>query len=385
MKEYPLFKVHIGNVDGALSRIRQVLESGFVNEGEQVNQLAEAMSRKLSADRLIMVNSCTSAITLALRLAGVDRGSNVVSTPMTCLATNCPIVNAGAGIIWADVDPNTGCISPDDLRKALAVPGFKVRAVVAVAWAGTPPVLDDLQLLCRSAKVSLILDAAHAMGATYRDKPIHHWADFTCYSLQAIKHITTGDGGILVTNDASSFARAKRLKWFGIDRDSAKDEKGNWRGQHWQEPVPEAGYKFNMNNLSAALGLEQVEHMDDVLAAHRSNASLYADLFAESREVQPLRAPTGSSHWVYTVRLKSSSPSHKSRVMQVLNAEGIRAGEVHVRNDTYECFDRFRTAPLPGVAVFAASQIGLPVGWWLKPDDIKHIAARVEAIAKETK
>lgn len=375
MKNYPLFKVHVPT-DEALSNVREVFESGFINEGTQVTKLTNELKRVIGSENLILVNSCTSAITLALRLADVKPGDDVVSTPMTCVASNTPIVNAGANVVWADIDPMTGMLTAETIDKAITP---KTKAVIVVAWAGTPPDLERINNLCHNRNVKVILDAAHAFGAEFKNKPIHSWADFTCYSFQAIKHFTTGDGGALVCAKTCHHDRAKALKWFGLDRDKTKDEKGNWKGQQWDTDVVEAGYKFNMNNIAAAIGLSQLSYIDGLLAAHRRNATLYDVNFIKTSQNTTICRPTEkhddsrSASWVYTVLV---DPNRRDAILKALNDEGIMAGLVHVPNDEYTAF-KSSVKDLPGVCEFSSKQLSLPCGWWLSEDDVMHIYDRL--------
>lgn len=378
MKTYPLFKVHIP-VD-AITNIQDVFESGYINEGIQVTQLTKGLSEVLGAKNLLLLNSCTSALTLALRLCGVEPDDEVISTPMTCVATNTPIVNSGAKLVWADVDPRHGMLTPDTILSKITT---KTKVVVVVAWAGTPPDLAGIMNLCEARGIMLVLDAAHAFGANYTQNPIHKFAHFTCYSFQAIKHMTTGDGGALVCRDDSQFNRAKTLKWFGLDRDHAKDEKGDWKGQQWNSDIVEAGYKFNMNNVSAAIGLAQLKHIDGILVAHRLNAMRYDEAFKNSTIVNHAPRPQGSisSFWVYTMLLSEQAHITRDELLVLLNAEGIMAGVVHIPNDDYVAFSASKT-DLPGLRCFSERQFSLPCGWWLYPEDICYIAKRVMELAQ---
>lgn len=381
MITYPLFKVHVDR-PAALAGIDEVFSSGFINEGTQVTRLTSELQRVLSASNLLLLNSCTSALTLALKLTGTTIGDNVVTTPMTCVATNTPIVSLGAKIRWADIDPTHGMVTPETIEAAINV---NTHAVIVVAWAGNPPDLAGIRDVCDRHNVYLILDAAHAFAARYRGEPVHTHAHFTCYSFQAIKHFTTGDGGALVCGDPDDYRRAKALKWFGLDRDLAKDEKGDWKGQQWDVDIVEAGFKFNMNNVSAAIGLSQLPHIDGIIAKHRSNAALYDELFAGfDHVVRNVRLDGAeSSHWVYAMRVSPDSPLDRDKLLAALNAEGIMAGVVHVPNDSYTCFSQLRTVGgLPGVREFSSTQFALPCGWWLTEDDVRHIATRVMELTK---
>jgi dTDP-4-amino-4,6-dideoxygalactose transaminase len=381
MKTYPLFKVHTPK--GVMNNIKEVFDSGFINEGIQVTQLTQQLQSILNSNKLILTNSCTSALTLALKLAGVTPHSYVITTPMTCVATNTPIINLGANITWADIDPKSGMMSVDDLDKKLSEWGHSIKAIMAVAWAGTPPDLEVLRAIANKHNLPLILDAAHAFGATYKGKQMHEWADYTCYSFQAIKHFTTGDGGALICTNDDQYIRSKSLKWFGLDRDKAKDDKGNWKGQQWDVDIKEAGFKFNMNNISAAIGLAQIKHIDTILNKHKQNAALYDKYFKDYPNVKHASRPDDceSSFWVYTMLLQDGVKLSRDELLNTLNAEGIMAGVVHVPNDYYSAFVEYKT-DLVGVRDFSSRQFSLPCGWWLKKSDITHISNRVKELTR---
>ena len=368
--KYPMFKVHIDS-DSALKQIEPVLNSGFVNEGEQVTELTNYFKDWFDHQQTIALNSCTSALTLALKLSNVGLGEEVIATSMTCVASNTPIHTFGAKVIWADIDHMTGNINPDEIEKLITP---KTKALLCVNWSGLPCDLEKIYNICELHNIKFIQDAAHSIGATYKEKQIHDFAHYTCYSLQAIKHITTGDGGLLVVNtNQDDYKRAKALKWFGIDRDATKDEKGEWKGQRWEMDVVEAGFKFHMNNITAAIGLSQIQHMDNIINKHKDNGLLYEDLFSEHKDINGLHYPVEAvpTFWVYTLIL--SEHLDRDKIIQDLNDEGINAGLVHTPNHYYTCFkDSF--VDLPETDYFHHHQISLPCGWWLNENDIRFIA-----------
>lgn len=379
--KFPLFKVHMP-VEEALAAIRNVLESGFVNEGQQVTDFQNALVDFLGGRNLVLTNSCTSALTMAYKISGVGPGTEVITPAMTCVATNTPIVNLGAKIVWADIQPDSGSIDPTDIERKIT---DKTRAIVYVNWAGTPCDLEAIQSIGQTHGIPVIQDGAHAFGATWNGLPISDFADFTCLSFQAIKHLSSGDGGALICKDEQKFGLARKLKWFGYDRDAVKDERGEWKGQRWSADIRpnEVGFKFNMNNISAAIGMAQMKHIGALLEAHRSNAATYNDAFFDCAYIKPLRVPAKaqSSYWVYTC-LFTGSEELRNELIERLNAEGIAAGLVHLPNDMYSAFEEFK-ADLPGTAAFSASQISLPCGWWVSPEDCRFIATRVLGIAAQ--
>jgi len=209
--------------------------------------------------------------------------------------------------------------------------------------------------------------------------------DYTCLSFQAIKHLSTGDGGALICKSKKSSNLASKLKWFGFDRDKVKDEKGNWKGQRWGEDIKpgEIGYKFNMNNISAAIGLSQMKYISNLLDSHRRNAKVYSDIFTEESLIKKIDVPLNakSSYWVYTF-IFNSTESNRDKLIKNLNLEGIGAGLVHLPNDIYSAFKKFKTS-LPGTRAFSATQISLPCGWWLSSKDCEFIANRVIRLANK--
>ena len=246
--------------------------------------------------------------------------------------------------------------------------------MICVNWAGLPCELDKLWNICKKHGIKLIQDAAHSFGASYDGKQVCHFADYTCYSFQAIKHITSGDGGAIVINTSlDDFNRAKKLKWFGIDRESTKDEKGEWKGQRWEVDIEEAGYKFHMNNLTAAIGISQFPFMKDLINKHIKNGKRYQNLFKHTK-IKPLSYPEKAdpSYWVYTVILPECV--NRDLVLQELNDKQINAGLVHVPNHNYSCFKE-SFVELKETDYFYKHQLSLPCGWWLNEDDITHIAS----------
>ena len=379
--KYPLFKVHIP-VKESLNNIKKVLNSGFINEGSEVKKFQNKLIKFLGVKNLILTNSCTSALTLALKISGVEPGTEVITTPMTCIATNTPIINLGAKIVWADINPENGSINPLDVEKKITK---KTRAIVFVNWAGTPCELKKISKISKKYKVPTIQDSAHSFGATWNNKCISNYMDYTCLSFQAIKHLSTGDGGALICKSKKSSNLASKLKWFGFDRDKVKDEKGNWKGQRWGEDIKlgEIGYKFNMNNISAAIGLSQMKYISNLLDSHRRNAKIYSDIFTEESLIKKIDVPLNakSSYWVYTF-IFNSTESNRDKLIKNLNLEGIGAGLVHLPNDIYSAFKKFKTS-LPGTRAFSATQISLPCGWWLSSKDCEFIANRVIKLANK--
>lgn len=358
----PLFKVFMP--DSVMEPLREVLLSGYIGEGPRVEEFERRLAPWLGNERVLALNNGTAAIQLALRLAGVGPGTEVISTAMTCTATNVPILALGADIVWADIDPWTGNLDPDSVRDRIT---DRTRAILCVHWGGYPCELGELDALAADHGLALVEDACHAFGSTYRGAPIGSHSDFACFSFQAIKEMTTVDGGALTCRSPEAWDRGRKLRWYGIDRHVKTAD------LRCEADVEEYGYKFHMNDVTATIGLEQLRYVGDTIAAHRAHAERYDEDFAGLHTVSPLRyaADRESAHWLYTLRVRD-----RAAFMEHMARNEITVSQVHARNDTHTMFQRFR-APLPGVDEFCAEQVSIPVGWWLDRLQVEYIAEQV--------
>jgi perosamine synthetase len=354
----PLFKVFMPK--SVMQPLKEVLFSGYIGEGPRVEEFERKLAPWFGSENVLTLNSGTSAIQLALRLANVGYGDEVISTPMTCVATNEPILSIGAKIIWADINPDTGNIDPEDVAKKITK---KTKAIIAVHWGGYPCELELLNKLAIVHGVKLIEDACHAFGATYHGKPIGSISDFTCFSFQAIKEITTVDGGALICKSKKDYQRGRLLRWYGIDR------KCNRKDFRCEADITEFGYKFHMNDVAATIGIEQLKYVTANLKKTRRNAARYNRAFTSLAQISPLRYENDmeSSYWLYTLRVKSLR-----LFMQWMQKAKIVVSQVHARNDFHTIFKDY-ISELPGVDEFVSSQVSIPVGWWLTPADISYI------------
>ncbi len=346
----PLHKVRME--PSVAHEIKKVLYSGFVGQGNQVERFEQALKPWIESENILTVNSCTSALTLALRLSGVKAGDEVISTPVTCTATNTPILNAGAKIAWADVNPYTGLIDAESVKKKITK---KTKAVVAVHYAGLACDLAALKDVVKDSGLKIILDAAHALGTHHRGilDPVAK-ADFACFSFQAIKPLTTIDGGLLVCKSRKDYDRAKLLRWYGIKRPV-----------NLSLDIKEAGYKFHMNDVAATIGLENLKGLALDLRRRRENAEFF------SNRIPGCVYEPESSNYLFLLLVDS-----RDSFIKHMKARGIAVGTVHERNDQYSMF-RDSRCPLPGVDAFCARQVAIPVGPWVTPKDRTRIVRAV--------
>jgi dTDP-4-amino-4,6-dideoxygalactose transaminase len=357
--EIPLFKVHLP--DTVLEPLAATLFSGYIGQGPRVEEFERALAPWFGSQNVLTVNSGTSALQLALRLANVEYGDEVVTTPMTCTATNTPIMAMGAKIVWADIDPQTGNIDPLDVERKIS---GKTRAIMAVHWGGYPCDMDQLNAIGKHYNIKIIEDAAHAFGAKYHGQPIGSHSDFVCFSFQAIKHLTTVDGGAVVCRSTDAYKRGKLLRWYGIDREAERKD------LRCEEDVKEWGYKFHMHDVAATIGLHQLESVADVLRRHRANAAYYIERFTGCGGFRLLDycSDRESAYWLFTIRVPE-----RQRFMEEMKKAGVMVSQVHSRNDLHTMFLEFKRN-LPGLNEFSAEHVSIPVGWWLTEDQRKYVA-----------
>jgi perosamine synthetase len=352
----------------------QVLHSGYITQGPKVDEFEQKFCDVFGHKNAVSINSGTSALTLALRLAGVGPGDEVITTPMTCTATNLPILSLGAKPVFADIDPISGLISTNSVSKLVTT---KTKAIMAVDWSGSPVDVETLNAIAADNNLKVIVDAAHALGTNHNAEP-----DFTCYSLQAIKHITTVDGGVLICADDKDYHRAKVLRWFGIDRELPSLD------SRIDQDIEEWGYKFHMNDVAATIGIEQLNHADYIIQAYRENAAYLHEMLDKSfYAMAPL---TEGSYWIFTVLLPNSKLRRQFK--EYMEDHDIMVSQVHKRNDEYAVFKPYKVSTysegelyyrdFPGVDNFSERMICLPVHWALTSEDRDKIVQTANAFAE---
>lgn len=367
----PLFKVFMSkDVDKTLS---EVLHSGYITQGKKVEEFERKLKNWFNYPYIITVNSATSALTMALRMMNLERGTEVISTPLTCFATTVPIMANGLKINWVDVDPKTCNIDLDDLECKISK---NTKVLVFVHWAGNPLDMDKLENILNRAenkyghRIQVLEDCAHAFGAKYKDKLIGTHGHYAAFSLQAIKHLTTGDGGLLFLPNEKEYQRAKLLRWYGIDRERRSKPGKDFR---LENDIVEWGYKFHMNDINATIGLANLPHIDRLLEQVRDNAAFYNQNLKNVPGVELLTPAEGSvsSSWIYTIKV-----ADKSTFTPFMNTRNIMVSQVHNRNDHNSCVAEFKTT-LPQLDKLVNHIISIPVGWWVTNADREHIVESI--------
>ena len=303
----------------AIQNVVSVLRSGKISCGELNDQFEEKLKNLLGIKNLFTVNSGTSALHMALILAGIKPGDEVIIPSQTFIATGLAVLYCGAKVVFADINWKTGNI---DLEKITRVVTSKTRAVIVVDWCGHPGNLKPIMDFANALGITVIEDAAHSLGATYKWESIGNIAHYTCFSFQATKALTTGDGGAVATLNEEDTERGKKLRWFGIDR---KNDLPNWTGERLYN-LQEAGYKYHLSDFNAAFGLGLIDEFWISFKKRQEIARFYTEQLEGVRGVVLLDHQPDRTHanWLFTMLVDD-----RFAFMNKMRTNGIPVSVVH--------------------------------------------------------
>lgn len=358
----PLVKPYFPPREELMPALEEIIYSGYVATGQPVFDFEDQFKSYIGNQNLVSLHSGTDALHLAYILAGVKAGDEIISTPMTAEPTNTSIAMVGARVVWGDVDSRNGLLDPKSVRDLIT---SKTKAIVLVHYAGMVCDMEEFYKISDQYNIPIVEDCAHAMGAKYNGKLVGNYSDYTVFSLQAIKHMTTVDGGFLVMKDGSQVDRAKRLRWFGLSKDKTRLD----------NDISEVGYKYAMNNVNATIGLCQMKHVDEVIGKYIANGKYFDSALKGIPGVDLVKYNdnTEPSYWLYTLRVE-----RRNDFCRMMEEKGITASQLHHRSDTHSLFKDSKRN-LPGMEDWYSHFVHIPCGWWINEDDREKI---VETIKK---
>ena len=343
------------------------LRSKWINVGPETTLFEETFAKKFNIKFAVALNSCTSALRLAYAIAGVGPGDEVISPVFTMIATNTAILEQFASPVFADVDYETANIDPSDVERRITK---KTKAIVCVHNLGYPCDLKELREIAHAHNLALIEDCAHAIGAIYREDYIGCDSEFACFSFAAVKHITTGDGGMLATNSESIFEVANRRSWFAMDRKKRDELTGKYPCD-----ITEVGYKMRLNSFLSAMGREQLRYVNDILAQRRRKAKIYDEELegAKGITLMEYEQDRKSSYFLYPIHVQ-----RRQKFAEALHKKGIGVLVQNYRNDQFSVFGKQRK-DLPNTDRIDKDFICLPIHEDLTSEDLQYIIKTVKA------
>ncbi len=390
----PLFKVHMS--EEAVKESSKVLDSGYIGQGQIVDEFERNLSNYLGLHKrfIMTTNSATSAEHLALHMlkkkgtltepfpefggAVVNKwdglqdwgnysyGDEVLCTSLTCTATNWPVLANNLKIKWVDVNPDNLNMDLDDLERKIST---RTKVIYLVHWGGYPIDLDRIEKIRTKTfnkygfRPIVIEDCAHSFGSKYKGKYIGNHGNICTFSFQAIKHLTSVDGGMLVTPYQEHYERGKLLRWYGIDREN------NSKDFRCEADVEEWGFKFHMNDVNASIGMANLKDINKIINRHKDNGNYYNEQLKDVPGVTLLenKDDRESAYWIYSMKV-----DNHDGFMKHMKECGIMVSRVHERNDKHTCVKDYRTE-LPNLDKVIKEMICIPCGWWVTNEDREYI------------
>lgn len=309
-----------------IDEVVAAMQSGWLTTGPRVREFEQRFAEYVDADHAVAVNSCTAALHLALLATGIGAGDEVITTPLTFCATANVIVHTGATPVFADIDPLTANLLPASAAAAITP---ATRAVIPVHYAGRPVDVQGFRAIADHHGLTLIEDAAHAAESVAQGKKVGTTADFTCFSFYATKNLTTGEGGMLTTNSAPAADFARTASLHGMSRD-AWNRYGRNGSPHYDVVMP--GYKYNMMDLQAAIGLHQLKSLNRRLARREAIFAIYDEALADLPLVRPAPVAANDVHarHLYTVLVDVDADWTRDALAAALAERGILTS-IHFR------------------------------------------------------
>lgn len=357
----------------AITEITKTLRSKWINTGKKEQELRNKACRKWNFPYCVAVNNGTSALRASLAMLGVGSGDEVVSTPFTFIATNTVILEQGAKVVFADINYDDLNINPKSIEQKIT---RRTKAIIVVHYGGNPCDMDEIRKIGRKYSIPIIEDAAHAMGSKYKGEYIGARGDIVCFSLQVVKIINSGDGGLIATSNEKYYKKLKKIIWYGIDREEKKT--------NLLDPLPKSfrgnvlGFKYNMNDITATLACVGLDHYEEAATKRRIIGERYREELAGCSKIKFMKyySDRTPNYQIFPIHVKN-----RVRFAQYLRKNNIMVNINNRRNDIYPMFGGFRK-DLVMTAAADSDVVLLPMHTDLAKEQVSHVIKTVKDAVK---
>jgi len=377
-RNVPFYRPDIGEEE--IAAVVDTLRSGWLTIGPRTQEFEEQFARAVGAPHAVAVSSCTAALHLALDALDLEPGDEVITSTLTFAATGATIVHSGARPVLVDCKRDTLNIDPDEVARKVTE---RTRAVVPVHFAGQPAPMDEILEVARRHRLRVIEDAAHALPASYRGRSIGTIGDLTAFSFYATKNLTTGEGGMLTFADAALAERLRTRRLHGMSRDAWRrySAQGSWRYD-----VSYPGFKYNMTDVAASMGLVQLRRLPDLHRRRRQIVALYDELLGNLPELEPLSVLPEVMHaWhIYVIRIRPERLRiDRDVLIEQLKAAGVATAVHFIPLHLYSFYrDAFGYRPedFPVASAAAETILSLPLFTLMTDDDVRYVATTLRRL-----
>jgi len=364
-----------------IQAVIEVLRSDWLTTGPRVRKFEQAFADLVSAKEAVAVSNGTAALHAAMYAVGIGPDDEVIVPPMSFAASANCVVFQGGTPVFADVDPDTLLLDPVQVEAEITP---RTKAIVAVDYAGQPCDYDALRAIADQHGLVLVADACHALGGSYKGRPVGSLADLNTFSFHPVKHITTGEGGMITTDDPQLAQRMRVFRNHGITSDHRqREQQGSW----FYEMV-DLGYNYRLTDFQCALGMSQLRKLSGWVARRHEIARRYDAAFAEIPAVEPLdvRADISHAYHLYVIQLDLTRlQATRAEVFAALRAEGIGVN-VHYIPVHLHPFYRERFGTRPGLCQEAEAAyerlITLPISPRMSDNDVEDVITAVKKVVK---
>ncbi|MGY4688926.1 UDP-4-amino-4,6-dideoxy-N-acetyl-beta-L-altrosamine transaminase [Salibacterium sp. K-3] len=361
-----------------IEAVNDVLHSDYITTGPKVDAFEQAVADYVGASYAVSFSNGTAALHAACFAAGVGKEDEVITTPMTFAASaNCVLYQGGVPV-FADIDPDTYTIDPEEIEKKIT---SRTKAIIPVDYTGQPAELDTIKNIAERYGLIVIEDAAHAIGATYQNKPVGSISDMTMFSFHPVKHITTGEGGMITTNDPVFVEQLKQFRSHGITRDRKQLEEDHGP---WYYDMQFLGFNYRMTDIQAALGLSQLKKLDAFIERRKQIAETYNKAFSNEKEIiTPYQDLRGESSWhLYIIKLKEDLD--RKKVFEQLRNKNIGVNvhyiPVHLFS-YYQTHFNLKWGMYPVSEELYKQLITLPLHPSMSKNDIEYVISTVRKVS----
>lgn len=372
--DIPFHKPHLPKK--AIEEVVKTLESGWLTTGPKVQEFEHQFSQTVGARYSLAVSSCTAALHLAYMVNGISQGDEVIVPSFTFCSTINTLIHIGATPVFCDIERETLCLDPNDIERKIT---NKTKAIVVVHYAGMPANLDRINLIAKKYKLKVIEDAAHAFLTRYKGKYIGDFPNTTCFSFYATKNLTTAEGGMLTTSDPEIAEKVELLKMHGMSKKSWNRYQKNGC---WRYDVLQPGYKYNMTDIAAVMGIEQLKRVNTAMKKRNEIVEKYLSLFSQNNNLILPNYPKDdrSCHaWhLFTIQLKDSAPITRDDLIEKLKLRGIGTSVHFIPNHLQTFYkDRFGIIKLEVTEDVFQRIFSIPLYEDLLKKEIEYIAQNI--------
>uniref|UniRef100_A0A6M3JT47 Putative DegT/DnrJ/EryC1/StrS aminotransferase family protein n=1 Tax=viral metagenome TaxID=1070528 RepID=A0A6M3JT47_9ZZZZ len=354
--------------DEWLDELGKIFDTRWLGQGPKVDEFEKEFGKKFGYEYCVSTNSGTSALELAYHLIGINKEDKVITSILSCSATSLPLIRKGADIIFTDISKVNLTMDVPDFKKKM---NDSIKAIVTVNLGGIM-CNPNIYSITKEYDVPIVIDACQSLGISEK------YGDYVAYSFQAIKNFNTFDGGMLICRNKEDYDRAKRLRWFGIDRE--KKVQNDWKcfssNREICMDMEEAGYKFHMNDVAATVGLVGLKHSDEALQYRKEIADIYTNKLMSLPKSKICECICGGSYWLYGILTEN-----RDELIYKLKENGIETDTIHLRNDIFSVFGGKRN-DLPNMDWIESRYLYIPIHTKMTNEDAYYITDSIIDILK---